>query len=132
MNYEQKRLVVKQTIELVAGGFEGVTRLIEVPIVGTFELRGEMFALITDHDYFTHVYPASDPDEEEDDCCGELFVTHVGTGCNAGGSRWFASPEAAKVRVDQLWKEGVDPYEIAASKGYPKVRGTVVESKEAN
>jgi hypothetical protein len=96
----------------------------EVPVLETFEFRGETFALILDHDYFLTIYGDTSKDYRND-----VLAWHLGTGVRAASPQDWGSPEFVKQRVAYLWAQAdfVDLYAQAKRMGAIPVRGTIRE-----
>ena len=112
------------TVEIVCSEYDGTFTLVEMPIIETFEINGEQFALHLDLDYFQPPVP----EYWEDYPPGDVTVTHIGTGFQACG--WFKRSDLAeniKEVVKKKWEStGYKNFqELANSKGAIPVRGTI-------
>lgn len=113
------------TIEIVCGWGEEPLTLVEMPIIETFEINGEQFALHLDLDYFQSLAP----EFWEDYPPGDVTVTHIGTGFQVCG--WLERSdltENIKEVVKKKWES--TGYKKANPKGAVPVRGTVKEVVE--
>ena len=117
------------TVEIVCSEYDGTFTLVEMPIVETFEINGEQFALHLDLDY----YQSRDPDFWWGCAPGKVTATHIGTGFSVcGWGERFGLPERIKEVVKERWESTgyKDLYEFANSKGTIPVRGTIKEVKK--